>query len=473
MPQGYDYDQATPEVVLTRMSVQDGRLLLPDGMSYRVLVLPQAEQMTPKLLGKLKELVTDGATVVAGAPPRSSPSLADYPQCEDEVKQLARELWGACDGQSIFENRLGKGRLIRGKPLAKVLAEAGAPPDFTQVTRTAGYELRRIHRSIEGRDFYFLANSNAQPVTVECKFRVSGRQPEFWYPDSGRIELAGLWREQEGNTLVTVKLEAAGSVFVVFRRSTAPGVLGVTRVLRNGKADSGADVRITPAGKVELRGDQRGVYELETVAGQRLRGEIKELPAAITLGGPWDLRFPSRSGAPQHITFEQLIPWNEHTNPGVKYFSGTATYSTRLKIPADFLAANRSVFLDLGRLSVIAAVKVNGRDLGTCWKPPFRLEITGAVKAGDNELEVQVVNLWPNRMIGDEQLPPDCRWRDSQGDAGSGLLEWPEWLLQGKPRPTGRFTFSTWKFWKKDSPLVESGLLGPVTLQVVENVTLR
>jgi len=193
----------------------------------------------------------------------------------------------------------------------------------------------------------------------------------------------------------------------------------------------------------------------------------------VTVAGRWELSFPANSGAPPHVVLDRLISWSAHSEPGVKYFSGTATYQKAIQVPPTLLAQDLRLRLDLGQVRVLAQVALNGRDLGVLWKPPFQLDITEVAKAGDNALEVKVVNLWPNRLIGDEQLPDDCQWGPAQGENGRPLQAWPQWLLEGKPSPTGRFTFTTWKHWTKDSPLLESGLLGPVTLRVSKLIPLE
>ncbi|MGO9689408.1 MAG: glycosylhydrolase-like jelly roll fold domain-containing protein, partial [Syntrophobacteraceae bacterium] len=163
------------------------------------------------------------------------------------------------------------------------------------------------------------------------------------------------------------------------------------------------------------------------------------------------------------------ISWSEHADAGVKYFSGKATYRKQLQVPPIMLGTGRSLCLDLGEVQVMASVKLNGKNLGTLWKPPFRVDITGATRAGDNLLEITVVNLWPNRLIGDANLPDDCEWNTTR--TGQTLKAWPKWLLEDKPSPTGRFTFSILRVWPKDAPLLKSGLLGPVTLHVAARVT--
>jgi hypothetical protein len=184
--------------------------------------------------------------------------------------------------------------------------------------------------------------------------------------------------------------------------------------------------------------------------------------APLDIAGPWHVRFQPGRGAPESVALQSLISLHRHSDPGVKYFSGTATYSQRTDVPADFVASGKRVVLDLGRVEVIARVRVNGRDLGVLWKEPYRLDVTDAVHAGANDLEIAVTNLWPNRMIGDEQLPAENRYGTG---TEHGILQIPDWYRTGQPKPPGgRITFATWQFFHKDDPLLESGLLGPVRL---------
>jgi len=629
--QGYDWDECGAEVVLTRMAVKDRLLVLPDGMSYRVLVLPGSPTMTPGLLRKLKDLVQDGATVL-GSKPSASPSLSGFPRCDDEVRQLASELWGTADDGSVKEHRLGKGRVIWGAAPEQILAESGVPPDFT-----AGQPLRFIHRTAPGAEIYFVANLQPHEFTTACSFRVTGRVPELWWPDSGRIERAAMWEEEKGVTHVVVPFAPSGSVFVVFRErarhhdpivlakldgkeiasaAPAPPVRVVVRkalygvlddpvrvrdvtakvqrrvdagevsfpVLRLAEGDDPAvqviktlavdyaiggrmfhvlardpaTIRLSPeavrvtvekarygvlddpkrtrdvrekvqrlvdAGEssfkvalmaqdddpaflvvktldleytrngerihltgtdpdtlylspvaaplkaiAELRTDVKGracletaepgLYELSTASGRTQRVKVEAVPAPIEVAGPWQVRFAPGRGAPSEITLEKLISWSTHLDSGIKCFSGEATYARTVTVPGERLGPDRRLHLDLGSVSVMAEVKWNGRSLGTLWKPPFRIDVTDVARAGANRLEVRVVNLWPNRLIGDEQLP-----EDSERNPDGTLKRWPQWLANGQPSPAGRFTFTSWRLWKKDEALLESGLLGPVTLR--------
>jgi hypothetical protein len=210
-----------------------------------------------------------------------------------------------------------------------------------------------------------------------------------------------------------------------------------------------------------------GLYQSRTAAGTSRERTVADLPAPVDLTGPWEVRFAPNLGAPEAATFDRLISWSARTEPGIKYFSGAATYRKTIQVPPALRSGHRRVFLDLGRVEIMAGVKLNGKDLGLLWKRPFRLDITDALTSGDNQLEVRVVNLWPNRLIGDEQLPGD-----SEREAGGNLKSWPPWLLAGQPSPTGRIAFTTWHLWKKTDALLESGLLGPVTLSAAEQLDL-
>jgi len=483
IPPGYDYDYLPPEVLLKQMTVRDGRMVLPSGMSYRVLVLSPGRTMTPALLGKIKELVIAGAIVV-GPRPASSPSLADYPQCDHEVDRLAAELWGECDGVSITENRTGKGKIVWGRPLAEVLRDLDAPPDFACHGVTVGEQIRYIRRHIDGDDFYFVASAVPEARRFLCTFRAEGKRPELWWPDTGRTETPAVYDVRDGGTRIPLALDPCGSVFVVFRAGAASSTDRVVSVRRNGVEISG--VAPTPAPETQLRHKsvaldangaeyhlevgEPGTYELKTAAGRTIKTEVPALPNRVELHGPWVLEFPKGGGAPERVTLERLISWTDHPDPGVKYFSGTATYRRQFTVPAGMPGRDHRLHLDLGRVCVIAQATLNGHDLGILWKPPFSVDVTAMVRTGANDLAVSVVNLWPNRLIGDSHLPEDCEWEPQFW--GEVLRRWPSWLLENKPRPTGRLTFTTWKHWTKNDPLLESGLLGPVTLQVARQVQL-
>ncbi len=535
---GYGFDACSPEVVLTRMTVKDGRLVLPDGMSYRTLVLPESETITPVLLAKIQELADAGAMIVGPVkPPRKSPSLADLGQGDEKLAKSAAALWAS-------------GKILTGKSAQEFLGERGVPPDFT-----AHPTLRFIHRRIGDAEVYFVANPEPAAVNAVASFRVTGLQPEIWWPDTGRMETSGSFLETEGVTRVALSLEPFGSAFVVFRKPAAgtdavvalsydgkvqwsltetpppkakpvitvlsaiygdpddpkrtrdvkkriqtlvdtgetkipvvqmgkpgdpaPGVLKtlnleyrcddqVIKVSGNDrdilwlKEVKEPDVRATvtqdPAKGLILSTSRAGDFELKTASGSTKKVSVPNLPAVQEINGPWKVHFSPELGGPGEVTFDKLDDWSQRPEDGIKYYSGTAVYRKSLVAPP--VAKDVRWILDLGTVEVMARVKLNGKDLGILWKAPFQLDVTSALKPGENQLELEVVNLWVNRQIGDENLP-----EDSPRKGGGTMKEWPDWVWEGKKSPTGRISFTTWRHWNKGDELVPSGLIGPVTLK--------
>ncbi len=550
---GYDWDECPAEAVM-QMTVKNGRLVLPSGMSYRVLVLPDTKEMTPALLRKIVELVKAGATVL-GSRPEKSPSLTNYPACDAEVKKLADELWGSQNQSQAgvpVMRRYGKGWINYGITAEKLLSAMNVRPDFSSYS-----SLRFIHRSAPDAEIYFVSNPDPVPFTTSATFRVSGRVPELWWPDTGRIEPA-VYQERGGATCVALQLEPSGSVFVCFgarvpHRSTAIssirlngkpalsaepakkvsikiekatyGVLGDPARTRDVKAKAQAIVENTgPTFKVaELaRGDdpaygtvktaiieytidgkratvkgtdpetislartegktpvceltsaglvawQPGRYAITTATGRKTQANIALLPKPLEITGPWDITFNSGSSkeAAKSVHSAELASWSDNTDPDIKYFSGTAAYRAVFDIPKDLIRSDRVFRLDLGDVRVMAQVRLNGKDLGTLWKPPFAIDVTDAIRPGTNYIQVKVANLWINRLIGDEQLP-----EDSERNPNGTLKAWPQWLLEGKPSPTGRQTFTSWRMWGKDDALQPSGLLGPVSITVGKKIAV-
>ena len=465
LPVGYDYDGINAGVLLDHARVEAGQLVLDSGMRYHVLLLDQqARTMTPPLLRKLRDLAAAGLTIV-GAPPESSPSLNAYPKCDTEVKTLVAELWGNCNGKTVTAHSFGKGQAIWGQPLEQVLTGLKTPPDFTF---NPAAELKFIHRHAGDAEIYFVSNQRDNAQIVDCTFRVSGKQPELWHPDTGVMEKAPVFIEQNGRTTVPLHLDPAGSVFVVFRQPATEHLIAAKFT-----PSSNADVvTCLPNDQPAVCAWQPGVAEVTTAAGKTVKMEVNDVPAPREISGPWELSFPPNWGAPAKVTLEKLISWPDHADTGVKYFSGTASYKKEFDFKSEISNLKSKIFLDLGLVKNIAEVKLNGHDLGILWKPPFRIEITDALRDGQNELEVRVTNLWPNRLIGDAQLPDDVEW-GSAGPMGSPLKKWPQWVLDGKPSPTGRLTFTTWHHWKKGDKLWPSGLLGPVQVQTAVQIPVQ
>jgi hypothetical protein len=280
-----------------------------------------------------------------------------------------------------------------------------------------------------------------------------------------------------------IRFDASGSVVVMFRSGEAVEPGRVASLKRNGAllvdvsnqefaaptvAEPGIELLRAKGGAVEAQVWQAGTYTWTSADGLSHRLAVDAIPEPVEIAGPWELRFPPKAGAPAQVGLDALISWSRHSDFGVRYFSGTATYHKTFEVPPALITEGRRFYLDLGQVEVMAGVKLNGKDLGILWKQPYCVEVTEALKPGGNVLEVAVANLWINRQIGDEQLT-----EDSERNPNGTLKQWPQWLQEGKPSPTGRYTFTSWRLWQKNSPLVESGLLGPVKLRIAQTVLMR
>ena len=572
----YRFAGCTPETLLAHAVVKDGRIVLSSGTSYRLLVLPAFDTMTPSLLGKITDLVKAGATTVGG-PPRKSPSLSGYPECDQQVQTLATALWGnATQPDVVVERSVGRGKVVWGgelqaaadEPLAPrvirqakwiwhpeakggtspppttrffrrvvtiaenkrvraarveitadndfrlwvngrmalegsnfhqvftakvgaslkpgknflaveainggdgpnpagliaalkinyhdgssqemvtdqswrvstkvqqdwhlpghassewgdvvelgpmaaapwhlkptqtvfpdlypeysataaLLEKQGVPPDFE-----SGEAIRFIHRRTEEADIYFVASALPESVETTCTFRASGARPELWDPISGTRRDLPQYEERGGRTDVPLRFEPHQSFFVVFPKQAS-----------------------------------------ENTSTPRSDRNFPPLSQIAEIRGPWDVSFDTKSGGPNHVQFPILQDWTQRSEPGIKYYSGIATYRNTFDLPDKTQRPAQPLFLHLGEVHNMARVRLNGHDLGVVWCAPWHVEITDALKPHGNRLEIDVANLWPNRLIGDQSQPPEKR-----------------------------VTWTTWNPYRTDSPLLPSGLLGPVVL---------
>jgi len=421
---GFSFDGCSPQMLIEKADVADNCIVFPGGASYRVLVLSNFRTMTPELLKKLEYLLKKGAVII-GNPPFKSPSLVNFPECDKEVEQLADQIWDSFKiPAQPKEISYGKGKLFWGgnfsqsdnnevfpiyKSTAALLKVMGVKEDFI-----SSGNVRYIHRTTGNRDIYFISNRTDSAINEMCTFRVASDKPELWDPVTGETRILTEYSIHDGQTAVPISFDKAQSFFIVFNRQ-----------------EKSSENRVA------------------------IRPNFPEIKEKKVLEGSWNVSFDPEWGGPENVSFDKLSDWSENENEGIRYYSGIATYYKTFDVPEQFLQdENTKTYLDLGIVKNMAKVKLNGRDLGVVWTSPWRINVSEILKEKDNELEIEVVNLWANRLIGDEQLPFD----------GVKDGEWPEWLLNNQPRTSGRYTFVPRQFYKKDSPLQKSGLLGPVQI---------
>ncbi len=390
LPAGYSYDYINAEVILERLSVEDGKFVLPDGMTYSILALPEKISMRPAVLAKMEELVLAGGCILGGKPEKS-PSLQDYPQCDQEILEIANRMWGEAHTGGKLENPLGEGYVLDGMDLQAALDIIGVAAD---ISVSGEKSFLFTHRTLPGMEIYFLTNQSDQVLEFSPSFRVSGLEPQLWDAVTGEIRKLNDYTDDGARTTVPLAMQKDESCFLVF----------TSRANKN------------------------------TGAGYDKNSPDPEL--LVTLNGQWSVEFENKEFGPaEPVQMSALVSWTESSDWRQKYYSGTATYTTEFSLEE---LPEGDLFLNLGEVGVMARVKLNGEELGVSWMAPYRLNAKDFLVAGTNKLTVEVVNVWRNRMVGDMELP------EAQ-----------------------RFTTYTVADIEKGEELTPSGLLGPVSIEVI------
>jgi len=390
---GFTYDLLSSEVLTDKLSVENGRLVLPDGMSYKVLVVDLIEPViSVEVLKKITELVKNGATVVLGqSKPVKTPGIGNYPECDKNIMNLSNELWSKTTDEMLVQ-KMGKGTICIGTNMEDILKENKILPDFEG-------PFEYIHRTGNNQDIYFISGEGK----AECTFRTEGRKPEIWDPVSGQINEAISYRfTNDGRTTVPLNLPENGSVFVIFRE------IADQKHITSVKGPDIPELIKTKENSSQYHLWKTGNYSFSTSDGDTKNITAKvELPLELT--DSWDITFaPATEAEIFKTSMNKLILWNEHSNPDIKYFSGTASYEKKFTLTAEEAnsAASR---LYLGEVHDISEVTVNGKNMGIIWTSPWIVNLSGVLKEGTNELKIEVTNCWANRLIGDAGLPEE-KW---------------------------------------------------------------
>ena len=428
---GHDWDKCSKEALIGRLTVKENRAFFSDGMNYKLLVLPPETAIDLEVLRKVESLVKQGLTVIGPRPVKAT-GLSNYPESDKEVMDIASHMWGPVNGTTTKEHQYGKGKVIWGKDVNTVLAEMKVKPDFAFTSTLPNTGIDYIHRSTSGMEIYFVANRFGRKEftdfeyhdiqnlpdrheNIECAFRVTGMVPEIWDPQTGKTKQVVVYKEENGQTFIPLSLGPEESQFIVFRKSVKPP--HIISIQKDGKKlfpeneFKGLDKAYLQVDKVNGKAAatfyEPGNYVMTWSDGKTTRQNITAPVSTLSLSDGWLANFDTRWGGPASINIDTLRSWTLFEEDGIKYYSGTVLYKKTFSVDAK-LFAGKKIVLDLGNVGVMASITINGTTLPVKWNAPFQFDITRYIKSV-NQLDVEVVNLWANRLIGDSGLPAEKR----------------------------------------------------------------
>ncbi len=430
VPAGYAWDMCNSEVLLSRVSIKNGRIFLPDGMNYRFLFLADQKDIALSVLKKIEQLVNEGMILI-GTPPERASGLTGYPESDQEVKAIVKRVWGTIDQKNIFRNTCGKGKVYSGKTISEVMKMEGIAPDFTyKANPDVGMEY--IHRSADEVEIYFVTNKWARHgiddytyrylsnipdryIKATCSFRVDGeKEIELWDPMTGKITPVLVYKHENNRYEIPVSLSPEGSAFFVFRNAHEKP--HITAIEKDGKElISGNSPLVYGSSEVLIKDNgaeisQGGHYQFTWSDGKSTTINSRQIPDEQLTSGPWKVRFMEKPTLGESIETEidSLKSWTEFSERSIKYFSGTARYTKTFNLLGKHLKKER-IYLDLGNVQELATIRINGKEAAKCWISPYRADVTDFLKNGKNLLEIDVTNLWANRLIGDGKLSKEAR----------------------------------------------------------------
>ena len=444
IPKTINFDNVNTDILLNRLSVKNNSLVLPEGTQYKVLVLKNSKVLSLPTLKRILEIANSGIPVVGEMPEK----LAGYNQSESdksEFSEFLSQLSPLIEDVSDWNVFLSTNRIT-----PDLMVNNGEAIDYA-------------HRKTEQEDIYFFFNADTTAAkTFDLSFRIANKIPESWNPMTGEIIKKADFTNDDTITKTSVKLDAGESVFVVFREDSS-NLETVTESYEN------IDFSLTDTNRISAKVLKNGQYTMPLSSGKIWKTNVSNIPKPFKIEGSWDVTFNRDSGYGGTVKFDSLIDWKDHPKDSINYYSGTATYKKTITIPENSLETGINTTLDLGKVYIVAEVWINEKPVAVSWMPPFQLDVTDYLVEGENTLKIALTNQWSNRLIGDERYPANDGGYKLEGYRPTGKM--PQWYVDNEPRPAGkRTTFTTAPFYKKDDPLMPSGLIGPIEIKFSKEV---
>ena len=408
IPRSLNFVCLNADVLQNRLSVSDAGFVLPEGGLHKFLILQDSEIITQASLDALDSLSKTGDGVIIGDPPQSLAEFGQTPEAREAFAAKVKDIWG----RDKVLTRQG----VEAEGWTSFLSRIGHTPDMEIDGRP---DALFAHRKAGKKDIYFLYNPEKSAQDITARFRVAGKEVSLWDPQTGAVTGVEGYAAQQETTEVNLTLKGEDSVFIVFD----------------------------------------GQNPLEDTVLNPQRDEV----ARQSILSPWTVRFDPEYGTAKSIKMQSLTDWKNFDDADIKHYSGSADYNTQFEITDAFFDSADAFTLDLGDVQITATIHINGTEVGTLWKPPFQIDLSKYVRKGQNDLKIEVVNLWPNRLIGDaahedvDNFTPEAQWVPK--------TKMPDWYSQNKPPSLGqRLTFTTADFYDETDPLLPSGLIGPVEI---------
>jgi hypothetical protein len=453
LPAAYKYDCVNADVIINRLKVENGKLKLPNGITYNALALQRNDIINLETLRGIHKLSQQGALIV-GKKPKKLGGYGITDAMQIEFNALVNEIWSSektyssGEWEPIFEeNNIQKDVIVEGQP-----------------------HFNFYHRRTEKEDIYFVYNHNlTEPETLNCSFLIEGKVPELWNAETGEITKLVEYTSNNGRTDIAIEMHPQESVFVVFKDAKLELPKVVYTPSNNVQKPS---FSLDANNNLQAEVYENGNYKALVNDSENWAIKVNDISNSVEIKGNWNINFREQDFYKATLTTDKLFDWTTHDTEQIKHYSGTANYKTTFNIEKGLLQSDKQFQLNLGEVNVIAKVILNGKDIGVSWIAPHQLNVTNALQEGENSLEIQVTNQWTNRLIGDEKLPNQTGYVIKRGSPGYGDSEFrgkfkkmPEWYRNNQPLPEGpRSTFSAYSFQKATDKLLPSGLLGPVTI---------
>jgi hypothetical protein len=441
IPAGTNFDCVNTDVLLNRIQLKNSEMVLPEGTTYKMLVLKNCDKLSLKTLKRIGEISKSGVPVVGAKPGK----LAGYNNSEEDIsafKKTVDEIWSNPKTYNNFDWQ-------------KIMEQEHISSDLKISGRD---DITFMHRSTDEAEIYFFYNPDSIPQQFEITCRVKDRIPELWDPMLGNTTKLGRFALDGGKTKVWLTMEAEGSAFLVFRESSKD----VVSVVEPGGHPFTSEYTLDENNNMVFTSSENGTFEAKTSDGKKIKSVVDDIPVPVQIGGAWNVQFLEKDDFDSTVVFNQLTDWKDNAIDEIQHYSGTAIY--RKTFSMEELSDNKKYVLDLGDVKIVAVVKLNGKNVGIDWMPPFELDISEHLKAGENNLEIELTNQWSNRLIGDERYPVDYTF-ELEGNFPKKIM--PAWYVNMEPIPPGkRTTFCTATFYKATDPLMPSGLIGPVQVKV-------